>query len=97
MYASARTRRAAGCILSQGEHWHPGSLPRAFVTLHYRGDTMNKDQIRGRINEMRGMLKKAVGKAAGDKELVVEGTIQNTVGKVQAGVGDLKDDIKKSI
>jgi uncharacterized protein YjbJ (UPF0337 family) len=34
---------------------------------------------------------------SGDKELEVEGNIQKNLGKVQAGVGDIKEDVKKSI
>jgi uncharacterized protein YjbJ (UPF0337 family) len=51
---------------------------------------MNKDQVKGRIEE-------ATGKVTGDKELEQEGKVQNIGGKVQAGYGDLKEDIKTAV
>lgn len=58
---------------------------------------MNKDQVRGRIEEVKGAVKKAVGKASGDKKLELKGKIQKSKGKVRSAYGDLKKDIKKSI
>ncbi len=58
---------------------------------------MNKDQIRGRIAEAKGKVKKIAGKAIGNKDLEEEGKIQNSIGRAQAGYGDFKEDIKKSI
>lgn len=58
---------------------------------------MNKDQIKGRYEEAKGKVKEVAGNVTGDKELEVEGNIQKNVGKVQAGVGDVKEDIKKKI
>lgn len=58
---------------------------------------MNKDQVEGRYEEAKGKVKEVAGNVAGDKELEVEGNIQKNLGKVQAGVGDVKEDIKKSI
>jgi len=50
---------------------------------------MNKDQVKGRVKEVGG-------KIMGDDELELEGKIEKKVGKVKAGFGDLKDDIKKN-
>lgn len=58
---------------------------------------MNKDQVKGRIEEAKGKMKEVAGKVSGDKKLEREGKIQNISGKVQAGVGDLKEDIKDAI
>jgi uncharacterized protein YjbJ (UPF0337 family) len=57
---------------------------------------MNKDQVKGRIAEVKGKAEKAAGKATGNKDLEKKGIIQNAKGKVQAGYGDLKDEIKKN-
>ena len=56
---------------------------------------MNKDQIKGRIKEAKGKVKEVAGKIVSDKKLEEKGKIQRTIGKVQAGYGDLKDDLKK--
>jgi uncharacterized protein YjbJ (UPF0337 family) len=58
---------------------------------------MNTDQVKGRINEEKGKAKKAAGKATGNKDLERKGNIQKASGRVQAGYGDLKDEIKKDI
>jgi uncharacterized protein YjbJ (UPF0337 family) len=59
--------------------------------------TMNKDQVKGRLEEAKGKAKEVTGKAIGNKSLEQKGKVQNVGGKVQAGYGDLKEDIKKSI
>lgn len=58
---------------------------------------MNKDQVKGRIDEAKGKVKEVTGRIVGNKELEREGKYKNTAGKVQAGYGDLREDIKKSI
>nr|WP_296751359.1 CsbD family protein [Thioalkalivibrio sp.] len=55
---------------------------------------MNKDQVKGRAEEAKGQVKQVTGKAIGNRELEHKGRIQKAVGKVQAGYGDLKKDIK---
>lgn len=54
---------------------------------------MNKDQIAGKAKQVKGDVKETVGKVFGDKSLENEGKAQNTVGKVQQGYGDVKDDL----
>ena len=54
---------------------------------------MNKDQIKGRVEE--GKVKEVTGKILDDDDMELEGNVQKNVGKVQAGFGDLKEDIKK--
>lgn len=56
---------------------------------------MNKDQVKGRIEEAKGKVKEVTGKIAGNKTLEAKGKVQKIAGRVQAGYGDLKDDLKK--
>jgi uncharacterized protein YjbJ (UPF0337 family) len=69
---------------------------------------MNKDQVKGRFKEAKGKVKgrfkeakgkvkEIAGKIVGNKDLEQEGKIQNTEGKVQAGCGDLKQNIKDAL
>jgi len=58
---------------------------------------MNKDQTKGRVEEVKGKVKEVAGKVTGNKELEQKGKVQNIGGKIQAGFGDLKEDIKKAI
>ena len=57
---------------------------------------MNKDQVKGRIREIAGKAKEVTGNVVGNKDLEVKGKVENAVGKVQAGYGDLKSDLKKA-
>jgi uncharacterized protein YjbJ (UPF0337 family) len=59
-----------------------------------QGEIMNKDQVKGRIEEVKGEARKVAGKMSGNKKLERKGTIQNVSGKIQAGYGDLKEDLK---
>ena len=56
---------------------------------------MNKDQVKGRIKQTEGKAKEIAGKIVGNKDLKEKGQIEHAVGKVQAGYGDLKEDLKK--
>jgi uncharacterized protein YjbJ (UPF0337 family) len=58
---------------------------------------MNKDQVKGRFEEAKGKVKEIAGNLVGNEDLEQEGQIQNAKGKVQAGYGDLKEDIKDAI
>lgn len=57
---------------------------------------MNKDQIKGRVKEVKGKAKEIAGVLAGDETLELKGKMQNAVGKAQVGYGDLKKDLKKA-
>jgi uncharacterized protein YjbJ (UPF0337 family) len=56
---------------------------------------MNKDQVKGRIEKAIGKVKEATGNIFGNKTLERKGKIGKALGSVQAGYGDLKDDLKK--
>jgi uncharacterized protein YjbJ (UPF0337 family) len=52
---------------------------------------MHKDTVKGAAKDAKGSMKKAVGKATGNERLQAEGSADKIEGKVQKGVGDLKD------
>ncbi|WP_095144214.1 CsbD family protein [Pseudomonas sp. Irchel s3b6] len=56
---------------------------------------MNKNQVKGRVKEIEGAIKEVAGKAVGNKRLEERGKIEKTVGTIQAGLGDLKEDLKR--
>lgn len=58
---------------------------------------MNKDQIKGRVKEAKGKVKEVTGRIVDDKSLQDEGKGLKTIGKVQAGYGDLKNDLKRGV
>ena len=57
---------------------------------------INKDQVKGRVEEVKGSVKEATGKIVGDRTLEAKGNIEKNLGKVQAKVGDIKRDLKHS-
>lgn len=52
---------------------------------------MHKDEMKGAAKDAKGSIKEGVGKATGDERLEAEGASDRVAGKVQKGVGALKD------
>jgi uncharacterized protein YjbJ (UPF0337 family) len=55
---------------------------------------VNKKQVKGHYEEAKGAVKEAAGKMTGNEELELKGKIQKEAGKIQAGVGDVEQEIK---
>lgn len=65
---------------------------------------MNKDEIKGKVNDVVGKAKRKIGEATDDPELQGEGLgqqakgkIQNAWGNVKDGAKDMKDDVKRDV
>jgi uncharacterized protein YjbJ (UPF0337 family) len=58
---------------------------------------MDKDRIKGSVEQAKGVLKEAVGKATGDAKLKVEGRNEKAAGKVQNAVGGVKDAMRDAL
>ncbi|MDZ4372378.1 MAG: CsbD family protein [Phenylobacterium sp.] len=58
---------------------------------------MHKDEAKGAAKDMAGAVKQAVGKATGDENLRAEGTADRVEGKVQKGVGALKEGAREAL
>ncbi|MBW8811781.1 MAG: CsbD family protein [Caulobacterales bacterium] len=52
---------------------------------------MHKDQAKGAAKDIKGSAKEGLGKAMGDDRMASEGAAERVEGKVQKGVGSLKD------
>jgi uncharacterized protein YjbJ (UPF0337 family) len=70
--------------------------PLAGVCYQEHVMSINKEQVKGHVEEAKGSIKEATGKVVGDATLEAKGNIQKNLGKVQAKVGDLKQDLKDS-
>jgi uncharacterized protein YjbJ (UPF0337 family) len=71
---------------------------RPLAGIHYQEHmSMNKDQLQGRTEEAKGTIKEVAGKLVGDGTLEAKGNLQKNLGKVQEKVGDIKQDVKKSV
>lgn len=58
---------------------------------------MNRHQLRGRINQVKGKAMGFAGRLFGNKSLSGKGHAKKTGGHLQAGYGDLKDETNKSV
>jgi uncharacterized protein YjbJ (UPF0337 family) len=56
---------------------------------------MNKQQIKGATNQATGEVKKQVGKLTGDRSTQAKGQAREIKGKVQQGVGDSKESLRR--
>ncbi|MBL8554261.1 MAG: CsbD family protein [Phenylobacterium sp.] len=52
---------------------------------------MHKDEAKGAAKDVAGSIKEAVGKATDNPNLAAEGAAERLEGKIQKGVGALKD------
>lgn len=58
---------------------------------------MNKDQVKGRVEEVKGKVKEVAGNIVGNKSLEAKGIVQKNAGKIQAGLGDVKSEVKSKL
>ena len=58
--------------------------------------SINKDQVKGRVEEAKGKVKEVAGKLVGNERLEAKGKVQKTLGRAQAKFGDVKQDVKDS-
>jgi uncharacterized protein YjbJ (UPF0337 family) len=64
-----------------------------YPEVNRRKKAMNSDQIKGAAKDVKGDVKKGIGEATGNQKLVDEGNLDKAEGKIQKGVGDIKDKI----
>ncbi len=57
---------------------------------------MDKDRIKGSIQQAKGKTKEVAGKATGDTKLQTEGKTQKQAGKVRNTIGGLKESLKET-
>jgi uncharacterized protein YjbJ (UPF0337 family) len=56
--------------------------------------SINKDQVKGQINQVEGKVKEVAGKVVGDVKLEAKGKVQGMIGEVQLKLGDVKQEVK---
>ena len=52
---------------------------------------MNKDEMKGKMNDIKGRVERQAGEWTGDTESQVKGAGDQIKGKVQQGVGKMKE------
>ena len=74
---------------------------RTYFTQRNNGptevDRMNSDKIKGTIDDAAGRVKRQVGEWTGDTKSQVEGSAQQVKGKVEKGVGNLRDAVRDTV
>lgn len=58
---------------------------------------MHKDEIKGAAKDAKGSIKEAAGKATGNERLEAEGVADRAAGKLQKGVGNLKEAARNAL
>ena len=58
---------------------------------------MNKDQVKGRVEEAKGKIKETFGRVTGNPDTEAQGTVDKVTGKVQKDFGDAKERLKKDM
>jgi uncharacterized protein YjbJ (UPF0337 family) len=58
---------------------------------------MNKDQVKGRAEEVAGKTKKVIGGVVNDQSLKQKGRVEEAAGKARANYGDVKRDLNKDL
>ncbi len=58
---------------------------------------MDKDRIKGSIEQGKGKVKEVAGKVTGDAKLETEGKTEKVAGKIQSTVGGLKDKAREAV
>ncbi len=52
---------------------------------------MDKDRVEGKMDDIKGRVKRQVGEWTGDEEMQSEGTLDQAKGKTQNAFGKVKD------
>ena len=52
---------------------------------------MDKDRVKGKIEDVKGRIKRQVGEWTGDEKTQAEGTAEQVKGKIQNAWGKMKD------
>lgn len=55
---------------------------------------MNKEQVSGKVDELKGRVKEEIGKATNKPDTQAEGLVDQGKGKVKQAYGDVKEEVK---
>lgn len=56
---------------------------------------MNRDQLKGKLDELKGKVKKDVSDVFGDRSGKAKGAIEEKGGQARKAVGDVEEEIEK--
>lgn len=56
---------------------------------------MDKDRIKGKIEQVKGEVKERIGGATKDRSTQAEGILEKKKGEIREGYGEAKDEMRK--
>jgi uncharacterized protein YjbJ (UPF0337 family) len=56
---------------------------------------VNKDRIKGKIEEIKGNVKQRIGGASKDRSTQAEGWVEEKKGQIRGGYGEVKDEMNR--
>lgn len=72
-----------------------GAKSRESPRQHVKKElAMNRDQVKGRVDQAVGKVKEETGDLLDDKSMELEGKVDKNIGKAQAEAGDAREDVK---
>lgn len=57
---------------------------------------MNKDQVKGTAEKVKGKVNETIGRTTGDRKQEVKGDVQQTAGRARKNLGDARETVKKT-
>ena len=58
---------------------------------------MNNQHVKGSVHKTKGKIKEEVGHMSGNSGTAIRGVAEQIKGKIENGLGDMKDAIKKGV
>lgn len=58
---------------------------------------MNHSHAKGYVKEVKGKVKEEVGHTVGNSKMASSGVIDQVLGKLERGIADLKDAVKRGV
>ncbi|WP_419687932.1 CsbD family protein [Burkholderia theae] len=58
---------------------------------------MDRNRIEGKLKQVKGSLKEALGKVTGDRKTEADGVAEQQAGKIQEKAGEAADAVRKSV
>jgi uncharacterized protein YjbJ (UPF0337 family) len=81
----------ADCTLAFNSTYGHISVLQDQSTEGLQGGEMNKDTVKGTVDDVAGRTKRQIGEWTGDTNAQIEGTAQQLKGKTEKVVGNVKD------
>ncbi|AOJ27712.1 MULTISPECIES: CsbD family protein [Burkholderia] len=58
---------------------------------------MDRNRIEGKLKQVKGSVKEALGKVTGDRKAEAEGVAEQQAGKIQEKAGEAADAVRKPV